>query len=209
MNDDLVSQFIFDNKDIVLDELNVKEIVRIDRADNLISYSIKPNLKTLGKKYGSGLVSIKNTLLDNQSKWVQMMHDKNKIELSVDEKVFLLEKEDVFIDSYASEGFSAVSGGGITVGLSLELTNELIQEGIVRDLVRHIQNMRKAAGFAVEDRIEIYWNLDSQIQESVTKFEEYLTSETLTNKVHSVFDKGDYDSELIINDTRIKIGIKK
>ena len=80
-----------------------------------------------------------------------------------------LEKEDIIIDTVAAEGFSAVSADGITVGLKLELNEELIQEGIVRDLVRQVQNIRKDAGFSVEDRINIHWELNGEFQEAVSK----------------------------------------
>ena len=99
---------------------------------------------------------------------VKELKEKNLIMLNNNE--YQLEREDVFIETIAAEGFSAASDAGITVGLSLDLTQDLILEGIVRDIVRIIQSMRKKAGFAVEDRINISWDFDGQIKEALGKF---------------------------------------
>ena len=100
---------------------------------------------------------------------------------------YTLEKEDIIIETLAAEGFSAVSGKGITVGLTLELNEELIQEGIVRDLVRQVQNIRKDAGFSVEDRIIISWKLDSEFQEAFVKFEDYFCISNFAPKFFIIF----------------------
>ena len=80
----------------------------------------------------------------------------------------------MFIDTIAAEGFTAASGDGLTVGLSLELNSELIQEGIVRDVVRQVQNLRRDAGLAVEDRIRIFWDLDGEIAAAMGKFQTFV-----------------------------------
>ena len=154
LEDDLISSFIFNNQDIILDELNVKSIERITEADRLINYKIKPNLRTLGQKYGKGLSEIKKIIEEsNVNEMVKELKDKNFISLNVNE--YQLGREDVFIETIAVDGFSAVSDAGITVGLALDLNEDLILEGIVRDVVRIVQSLRKKAGFAVEDRINI------------------------------------------------------
>ena len=118
-------------------------------------------------------------------------------------------KEDIIIDTIAAEGFSAVSGDGITVGLTLELNEDLIQEGIVRDLVRQVQNIRKDAGFSVEDRISVYWELDSEIALAISKFEEYFCNETLTTAIYDTFSEEGYITEFRLRDKSIKIAISK
>ena len=112
-----------------------------------------------------------------------------------DDDVYTLEKEDIIIETLAADGFSAVSGKGITVGLTLELNDELIQEGIVRDLVRQVQNIRKDAGFSVDDRIIISWKLDSEFQEAFVKFEDYFCNETLTTLIDNSITDHDYNAE--------------
>ena len=208
MEDDKVSKFILDNQDIVLDELNVKSIERITEADQLIEYKIKPNLRTLGKKYGKGLSNIKRILDEsNAVTLVKELKEKNLIMLNNNE--YQLEREDVFIETIAAEGFSAASDAGITVGLSLDLTQDLILEGIVRDIVRIIQSMRKKAGFAVEDRINISWEFDGLIKQALGKFEDYFKSETLTNNIEENIHGFDYEEVVEINEKKYKIKLKR
>ena len=121
---------------------------------------------------------------------------------------FNLTQEDIIIETLAAEGISAVSGNGITVGLSLELSDDLIQEGIVRDLVRQVQNVRKDAGFSVEDRINIYWELNGEFQEAVSKFENYFCNETLTTSISNVTDVEGFKAEFQIKEKLIKIVVK-
>ena len=122
---------------------------------------------------------------------------------------YLLERKVVFIETQATEGFVAESGGGITVGISIELNEDLILEGVVRDVVRSVQSMRKNAGFAVEDRIEVSWDFDGQIAEALGKFEKYFMSETLTNNIKESIHSFDYEEVVEINEKRYKIKLKR
>ena len=131
-----------------------------------------------------------------------------KIRVEKNDNEFNLIQEDIIIETLAAEGFSAVSGNGITVGLSLELNNDLIQEGIVRDLVRQVQNIRKDAGFSVEDRINIYWELNGEFQEAVSKFEKYFCNETLTTSISNSIDGEGFKTEFQIKEKLIKIVVK-
>ena len=208
-NDDLAN-FVMEHQDIVLDEINVKAIERITDADELITYKIKPNLRTLGRKYGSGLAVIKKLLESGPGdEWVTGFQTAGQIKLYAKDREFILERDDVFIDTIAAEGFTAASGDGLTVGLSLELNSELIQEGIVRDVVRQVQNLRRDAGLAVEDRIRIFWDLDGEIAAAMGKFQTYFCTETLTKYIVDEFREGDYHSIINIRNQQIKIGIEK
>ena len=134
---------------------------------------------------------------------------KKKNFIMLDNNEYQLERADVFIETIAAEGFSAASDAGITVGLSLDLTQDLILEGIVRDIVRIIQSMRKKAGFAVEDRINISWDFDGQIEEALGKFDKYFKSETLTNYIEKNIDDFDYEENVTINKKKYNIKLKK
>ena len=134
---------------------------------------------------------------------VKELKEKNLIMLHNNE--YQLDREDVFIETIAAEGFSAASDAGITVGLALDLNQDLILEGIVRDIVRVIQSMRKKAGFAVEDRINISWDFDGQIEEALGKFEHYFKSETLTNYIKKNIDDFDYEEVVKINEKQYNI----
>ena len=177
--DDRMSEFILENKEIIIDELNVKAVERTTEADKLISYKMKPNLRTLGSKYGKELIKIKSLIENGSANEFVSELQKTKF-IKLDKGTYVLEKEDVIIETEATHGFAAASGNGITVGLALDLSEDLILEGIVRDVVRFVQSMRKNAKLAVEDRIQIWWNFDGQISEALGKFNEYFMSETLT-----------------------------
>jgi len=208
VENDQIALFIMNNQDVVLDELNVKSIERITEADQLISYRIKPNLRTLGQKYGKGLAEIK--ILLEQSNPIDLIENiQSTGEINLKNGEYFLTRDDIFIETKAEEGFAAASDSGITVGLSLELTEDLILEGIVRDVVRSVQNMRKEAGFAVEDRIEISWDLDGQIAEAVGKFDVYFRNETLTNIISEKIENADYSGSVELNEKMFIIDLKK
>ena len=208
VEDNSLASFFDENQSIILDELNVKSIERITEADKLIVYKIKPNLRTLGKKYGKGLAEIRTLLGKSDSN--QLVSDIQETGIiNLKNGLYCLEREDIFIETEAMEGFAAASEGGITVGLTLDLTKELIMEGLVRDVVRSVQTMRKEAGFSVEDRIEIFWDLDGQIVEAVGKFDTYFRNETLTNKIDDEIREGDYSGKFEFNEKRYTIVLKK
>ena len=206
-NDD-ISKFIEDNKDIILDELNVKSIERISDSDDLIKYKIKPNLRTLGQKYGSGLKNIIKELEANNSKeLIKELNNCGKINLRGEK--YNLSRDDIFINTEPRKGFSAVSEGEITVGLSLELDDDLILEGKIRDLVRLIQNLRKEAGFAVEDRIDLNIKLDDDYKKSLVKFEKYFKTETLVLNLNQTISNPDYSGLVKIDDGSFQVLMKK
>ena len=210
LEDDDLANFIIENQGIILDELNVKGIERITNADELITYKIRPNLKTLGQRYGSGLSIIRAALESSaEDKWINEFQRSGQIKIGTQDGEFILEKDDIFIDTIADEGFSAASGNGLTVGLSLELTRELVQEGIVRDMVRQVQNLRRDANLAVEDRIRVFWDLDGGIASALGKFRTYFCSETLTKSIGKKFKEGDHHGIIEIQGEQIKIGIEK
>ena len=121
IEDNDTANFIIDHSSIVLDELNVKSIERITNAGSLVSYNIKPNLPILGKKYSGGLKTIIQILnsVDNDNLMKQLELG-GCINLEKNNESFVLYREDIIVETVAAEGFSAVSGGGITVGLTLE-----------------------------------------------------------------------------------------
>ena len=208
IEDNEIAKFFLDNKDIILDELNVKSVERITEADQLISYKIKPNLRTLGQKYGKGLSDIRSLLEEGDSaRMVAQLQSEDELRLS--NGLYIIEREDAFIETEATEGFAAESGNGITVGLALELTEDLIMEGLVRDVVRFVQSMRKNAGFAVEDRIEISWDFDGHIIDALGKFEDYFRVETLTNNIKDRIEKGDHTEKVELNGKEYSITLKK
>ena len=208
LEDDKVAKFFQENEEIILDELNVKTMERITESDKLISYNIKPNLRTLGQKYGKGLAEIKELLAKaDMNQMVNTLQQEDHIAL--ENNKYILDRDDVFIETQAMEGLLAESGEGITVGISTELNEDLILEGLVRDVVRSVQSMRKNAGFAVEDRIEISWDFDGKIAKALGKFEGYFITETLTNKIRDDIKNFDHMEDLELSGKNYKIKLKK
>ena len=208
IEDNKVADFFIQNRDIILEELNVKSVERLTDTDQLITYKIKPNLRTLGQKYGKGLAEIRNLLeKEDSSMLVSQLQSSGVFELNGGE--YMLSRDDIFIETEPTDGFSAVSGDGITVGLSLDLDEDLLMEGLVRDIVRLVQEMRKNAGFAVEDRIEISWDFDMHILEALSKFDEYFRAETLTNNINKNIDNFDFEEIVKIDKKDYKIKLKR
>ena len=142
---------------IIADELNVKEVEYTDDVRAFTSYSFKPQLKTLGPKYGKHLNAIRTALstLDGNAT-MDELNTKGSFTINADGEDIVLEKDDVLIEMTQKEGFVASSDKGITVVMDTNLTPELIEEGFVREIVSKIQTMRKDAGFEVMDKITVY-----------------------------------------------------
>lgn len=151
-----------EEKAIILDELNVKKLTAADDAGKYISYKLKPQLKTLGPKYGKKLGAISQFLSTcNAEEVVSAVKGGGAYELP-ELEVTLLE-EDLQILTESAKGYVAAADKGITVALDTTLTEELIDEGVERELVSKIQNMRKEAGFEVTDRIEVYFTAGGRV----------------------------------------------
>ena len=142
---------------VALDELNVKKMTFVENGASLVKYVLKPQLRTLGPKYGKRLGAITKFLATcNGAEVVAAVRGGGSYTVDLDGPVVLLE-EDLQIFTESAEGYSAVAGGGITVALDTRLTEELLDEGCERELVSKIQTMRKEAGFEVTDRIRVFY----------------------------------------------------
>ncbi len=165
---------------IVLDELNVKTFEVAEDAEKYISYKLKPQLKTLGPKYGKKLGAISKFLSECNAKEV-VNAVKNGGEYEISGEDVILKFEDLQIFTESANGFTAAEDKGITVALDTALTEELIFEGIEREIVSKIQNMRKDAGFEVTDRIEVYFKAEGKAQKVLSKGE--FAKDVLAEKV--------------------------
>ena len=144
-------------KEIIEDELNVKEVVFKDDIADFISYSFKPQMRTVGPKYGKLLNKIKTTLSElDGNKAMAELKSTGELKLDINGQEIVLLEEDLLIDMAQMEGYVSESDHTITVVLDTNLTPELIEEGFVRELVSKIQTMRKEAGFEVMDKIRVY-----------------------------------------------------
>ncbi len=194
---------------IIADELNVKNIIFTQDVKAFTSYSLKPQLKTVGPKYGKFLGKIKNILAEiDGNTAVDTLDEKGYISFDIDGAEIKLEKEDLLIDAAQVEGFASESDKGITVVLDTNLTDELIEEGFVREIISKIQTMRKDSDFDVMDNIEIYVSENEKIASVINLNADTIKDEVLAVDIH--FDsKCDNSKEWNINGEKVLIGVTR
>jgi len=192
---------------ILKGELNVKEIEFIDNADEYVSYELKPQLKTLGPKYGSKLGLIKEHLTQN-SIAIYNATKNGDYETELDGEKIVLTKDDILFNVINAAGFSAASEDGISVILDVELNEELIKEGHYRELVSKVQALRKDSGFEVMDNIVLsVWTDDSEILDVLRVYDREIKEDVLARDI--VIGKTDYAIENNINGKKVMLGVKK
>ena len=195
--------------DIIKEELNIKKVDFTGEVDNFVTYTFKPQLKTLGPKFGKQLGEIRTALAEidgNAAK--KQLDETGKLVLVLSSGEIELETEDLLIDASQKEGFFTLSDNGITVALDTVLTEELIAEGFVRELISKIQTMRKEAGFNVTDHIEITINGSNTVTEIATKYTSDIAGDTLADSL-TVGDADGFVKEWDINGETVNIGVKK
>ncbi len=195
--------------EIVEDELNIRSVEFVNDSSSYVSYQFKPQLKTLGPKYGKLLGAIRGALqnLDGSQAKKQLDTD-GAITLDISGEKIALGKEDLLIETVQKEGFRAESENGVTVILDTSLTPELIAEGFVREVVSKIQDMRKKAGFEVTDTIKLYVSGNDKIKEIVETNSESIAHDVLATEVIYAAG-GSYSAELDINGEKVTFGVEK
>lgn len=143
---------------VLQDELNIDAAEYIDSAEALLTYSFKPQLRTLGKRLGALLPKVRDQLnhVDGQKAW-QELKKNGTLTLTVDEQTIAFTEEDLIIETGEAQGYAVMSENGVTVALDLTLSEELLDRGFVREIISKLQNMRKDSGFEVMDRIRVYF----------------------------------------------------
>ncbi len=191
---------------VIRDELNVKEIEYVADAGEYVSYEVKPQLKTLGPKYGKRLGAIRQHLASNAEKIVNTLRNADEYVFDADGDV-VLTKEDLLITVLSKEGFSVQSDKGTTVILDTALTDELIAEGYMREIVSKIQTMRKDSGFEVTDHIRVLYVADDEITAVIDKYCDDIASSVLADEIIS---KSDSEAKTWdINGKNVNIAVKR
>lgn len=194
--------------DIVRDELNVKDVIFADSADGLVSYTFKPQLKTLGPKYGKQLGEIRNLLAALDGTGAKRELDENGfITLSLSTGDIQLTADDLLITAEQMQNSFSVSDNGVTVSLNTELTDELIAEGFVRELISKIQTMRKEADFNVTDHIAVTVDGSDRIKAIASAHSADIAGDVLADSV-SVAAPDGVVREWDINGENAVIGVK-
>lgn len=196
-------------KEIIEDELNVKEVEFTNDVRAYSSYSFKPQLKTVGPKYGRLLGKIKQALSEvDGNTAMDELNEKGQLTFDFDGETVELTKDDLLIEIAQTEGFESGNDGDITVVLDTNLTPELIEEGFMREIISKIQTMRKEAGFEVMDKITVYSDGNDKIAELISKNEDTVKNDVLATEIVTGKIEG-YSKEWNINGENVTFGVKK
>ena len=193
---------------LIKHEVNVKEIEFIDDASGILVKQIKPNFRTLGPKYGKQMKDIATVINDFTQQDIQALERQGTKEITLDGKVLTLTLDDVEITSQDIEGWLVASSStGLVVALDATITDELRAEGIARELVNRIQNLRKDTGLEVTDRIRIRLQQQDTLEKAVRANEAYIKAETLANEI--LFADTLQGEEVAFDDIVTKIAVEK
>ncbi|MDE5717310.1 MAG: class I tRNA ligase family protein, partial [Lachnospiraceae bacterium] len=196
-------------QEIIRDELNVKKIVFSDDVSAFTTYSFKPQLKTVGPKYGKQLGGIKAYLSAvDGSAAMETLKAQGKLTFDVDGMEVSLAEEDLLIDMAQKEGFVAEADNYVTVVLDTNLTEELIEEGFVFEIISKIQNMRKDADFDVMDRIKVSFNGNEKVAQIAAKNEAMIAGKVLADSI-GAGESLAVSREWNVNGEKVTIGVEK
>lgn len=193
--------------EIIADELNVKKVSLAENLDDLVSYSYKPNLKTLGPKYGKLLGAIRKELPEMDGELLAPLRSGNSVTVSIGGEELNLEPADVLVSVEQASDWASADADGIQIALSTNLTDELIAEGMARDLIRQVQQLRKEADLEENQRIEVQWSADDQaerVASAISTWQEPIQSETRADAIHQVANSG---KQVNIGDAKIELSI--
>ncbi|WP_274474239.1 isoleucine--tRNA ligase [Mangrovimonas aestuarii] len=194
--------------DLIKHEVNVKEIELLEDASDILVKQIKPNFKTLGPRFGKDMKLIANEIRNFTATDIKKIEQNGALDVEISGKYITLELEDVEITSQDIEGWLVANEGALTVALDITITDDLRREGIARELVNRIQNLRKDSGFEVTDRIDIKLQKDDQVVKAVDSNLEYIKAETLTADLE-IMDQLDSGIDIVFDDINTKLYIKK
>jgi isoleucyl-tRNA synthetase len=193
---------------VVEDELNVKKLTRCDNLDGLVSYTYKPNLKTLGPKYGKLLGAIGKALSTPPATTFDPLRRGESVTIPVDGTEVALSPGDVLVATQHSAGWVTAEDRGLQIALSTELTDDLIREGMARDFVRQIQQLRKDADLEIEDRIRVFYeSADAAVKLLLVEHHDFIRTETLADVIEPSTNTPDAVKAVSIGNAKVCIWI--
>ncbi len=195
-------------KDIIKSELNVKNVEFVDDVSRFASYSFKPQLKTLGRRFGKNINLVREILANiDGSAAMAELNEKGTLTINVDGTDEELAKDDLLIEAAKSDEYVTDSEGSITVVLEIKLNDELIEEGFVREIVSKIQTMRKDTDFEVTDRIKVYSDGNEKIADIISRNLDYISGQVLADEFVSGVCENSKDWN--INGENVKLGVER
>jgi isoleucyl-tRNA synthetase len=206
LGNDNEKEFVNDLKDQILEELNIKKLEIVDNVDKFLNYEVKPNFSLLGKRLGKDVQKVSKGLAKLDS-------DKLVKKIRSGENIFIdnikLAPSELLINIKEKENYSAIENNNYFAIIETTITKDLKEEGIVRDLVRNIQTLRKEADFNVEDRILLGIKTSKTIDEAIENHKEYLKTETLAKSIDKIVDTIDIEKEIKLDGESVNISIQK
>ena len=193
---------------LIKSEVNIKEIEFLSPDNNILVKNVKPNFKTLGKKYGKQMKQIQAYFTNMSQEEIHAFEKNNGTHLNVDGVDVELTLEDALISTQDIPGWAVTSEGDLTVALDMTITDELMQEGLAREIVNRVQNLRKTGGFEVTDRIELLIEKNEKIDAAVEKFGDYICTETLAT-INKVDTLEGVEAEELVEGVNVKLQIQK
>ncbi len=192
-----------------MSEVNIKEIEYLTDASDVLVKSIKPNFKTLGPKYGKMMKQIAGAIAKLEQEDIASFEKNGGFDLQIDGETLPLTLEDVEIVSQDIEGWLVANEGALTVALDITITDGLRNEGIARELINRIQNIRKESGFEVTDKVNIQVSAHPKTDDAVMEYKHFIASQTLGNDVVLVANLTDGKDEEIEDGVVLKILVEK
>lgn len=198
-------------RNLILTEVNVKEIEYLEDTSDILVKKIKPNFKTLGPRYGKKMKSISAALATLNQKEIRNFEKVGEITLRIDDDQIKLSLGDVEILSEDIPGWLVATEGPLTVALDITVTRELKEEGLARELINRIQNLRKESGFNVTDKIMIWIEAGSEIKTAVERFRDYIAGQTLATDIIVIDQLENHDfNEFVLDESlTVKIAVRK
>ncbi|MCF8274241.1 MAG: isoleucine--tRNA ligase [Flavobacteriaceae bacterium] len=194
--------------ELIKHEVNIKEIELLEDASDILVKQIKPNFKTLGPRFGKDMKAVANAVINFNSEDINKIEQNGVLDIVINGKNITLALDDVEITSQDIEGWLVANEGSLTVALDVTITEDLRKEGIARELVNRIQNLRKDSGFEVTDRIDVLLQKDDKIVKAVEANLAYIKAETLTETLE-IIDHIDSGIEIAFDDVNTKLSINK
>jgi isoleucyl-tRNA synthetase len=194
--------------ELIKHEVNIKEIELLEEASEILVKQIKPNFKTLGPRFGKDMKAIANVVMNFTAEDINKIEQNGVLDIVINGKNLTLTLDDVEITSQDIEGWLVANEGNLTVALDVTISEDLLKEGIARELVNRIQNLRKDSGFEVTDRINVKLQSDKRINTAINSNISYIKAETLTDELE-IIDKLENGIEISFDDVNTKLYIQK
>jgi isoleucyl-tRNA synthetase len=195
-------------KELILAEVNVKELEYITDASGVVKKSMKPNFQTLGRKLGKDMKEAQQRILDLNQDQINHIEKSGEYTLTIGEASYMLTLEDFVIQSEDIPGWLVASDRGLTVALDIQIDEKLEAEGLAREIVNRVQQLRKKADFEVTDRIVVYLSEHAALQNSLLWYSDYICAETLANAIKVGQHIGSMEQHELVEGVEVGIGVE-